>query len=133
MTGSLVFSALFDCLDLYCAAGFTLCRTFCSTDCVLLAGFGLFLRRVREYWTMSKDGAALVEYRAGITFVVELYVPWDAPESVEISSEGVVPVRSILDVIGLTGRRAAAVECRVLHDRDVRSVRVLVPDPRGMV
>ena len=48
VTGSLVFSALFGCLDVYCATGFTLCRTFCSTDCVLLAGFGLSLRRVRE-------------------------------------------------------------------------------------
>ena len=35
VTGSLVFSALFGCLDVYCAAGFTSCRTLCSTDCVL--------------------------------------------------------------------------------------------------
>ena len=82
---------------------------------------------------MTTDGAALVENRAGITFGVELYVPWDAPEAVvDISSEGVVPLRSIPDVIGLTGRRADAVECRVLQGRDVRSVRVLVPDPRGL-
>ena len=54
VTGSLVFSALFGCLDVYCAAGFTLCWTFCSTDCVLLAGFGLSLRRVSEYWTMAR-------------------------------------------------------------------------------
>ena len=133
VTGSLVFSALFDCLDIYCAAGFTSCRTFCSTVCVLLVGFGLSLRRVSEYWTMATDGAALVEHRAGITFGVELYVPWDAPEAVvDISSEGVVPLRSIPDVIGLTGRRADVVECRVLQGRDVCSVRVLVPDPRGM-
>ena len=31
---------------------------------------------------MATDGAALVENRAGITFGVELYVPWDAPEAV---------------------------------------------------
>ena len=80
---------------------------------------------------MATEGVALVENRAGITFGVELYVPWDTPEAVvDISSEGVVPLRSIPDVIGLTGRRADAVECRVLQDRDVRSVRVLVPDPR---
>ena len=60
VTGSLVFSALFGCLDVYCATGFTLCRTFCCTDCVLLAGFGLSLRRVSEYWTMATEGAALV-------------------------------------------------------------------------
>ena len=47
-------------------------------DCVLLAGFGLSFRRVSECWTMATDGAALVENRAGITFGVELYVPWDA-------------------------------------------------------
>ena len=133
VTGSLVSSALFDCLDVYCAAGFTSCRTFCSTYCVLLAGFGLSLRRVSEYWTMATNGVALVENRAGITLGVELYVPWDAPEAmVDISSEGVVPLRYFPDVIGLTGRREGAAESRVLKGRDVRSVRVLVPDPRGM-
>ena len=133
VTGSLVFSALFGCLYVYCAAGFTLCRTFCSTDCVLLAGFGLSLRRVSEYWTMATEGAALVENRAGITFGVELYVPCDAPEAVvDISLEGVMPLRSIPDVIGLTGRRADAVECRIPQGQDVRSVWVLVPDPWGL-
>ena len=94
VTGSLIFSALFGGLNVYCTAGFTSCQTFCSTDCVLLAGFGLSVRRVSEYWT----------------FGVELYVPWDAPEAVvDISSAGVVPLRSILNEIGLTGRRADAV------------------------
>ena len=133
VTGSLVSSALFDCLDVYCAAGFTSRWTFCSTDCVLLAGFGLSLRRVGECWTMATNGAALVENRAGITFGVELLVPWDAPNAVvDISSEGVVPLRYIPDVIGLVGRREGAAESRVLQGRDVRSVRVLVPDPQGM-
>ena len=31
---------------------------------------------------MATDGAAMVDARAGITFGVELYVPWDAPEAV---------------------------------------------------
>ena len=111
VTGSLVFSALFGGLDVYCTAGFTLCRTFCSTDCVLLAGFGLSVRRVSEYWTMAKDGAALVENRAGITFGVEVSVPWDAPEVVvDISPAAVVPLRSIPDAIGLTGSWEDAVE-----------------------
>ena len=39
---------------------------------------------------------------------------------------------SIPDVIGLTGRRPGAAECRVRQGRDVRSVRVLVPDSRGL-
>ena len=133
VTGSLVFSALLDCLDVYCAAEFASCRLFCSTDCVWLAGFGLFFRRVSMCWTMATEGAALVENRTGITFGVELYVPWDAPEAVvDIHSEGVVPLRSIPDVIGLAGRRSDTAECRILYGGDVRSVRVLVPDPRGL-
>ena len=67
---------------------------------------------------MATDGAALVEGRAGITFGVELYVPWDAPEAVvDIHSAGVVPLESIPDVIGLTGRRPDATESRVLQGR----------------
>ena len=61
------------------------------------------------HWTMATEGAALVENRAGITFGVELYVPWDTPEAVvDIHSEGVMPLGSIPDVIGLTGRRSDA-------------------------
>ena len=113
VTGSLVFSALLDCRDVYCAAEFASCRIFCSTDCVLLAGFGLSFRRVSE--CMATDGAALLENRAGITFGVELYVPWDAREAVvDIQSEGVVPLRSIPDVVGLAGRLLDAAECRIL-------------------
>ena len=75
----------------------------------------------------------MVEDRGGITFGVELYVPWDAPEAVvDISSAGIVPLRHIPDVIGLVGRREGAAESRVLQARDVRSVRVLVPDCRGV-
>ena len=133
VTGSLIFSALLDCLGVYCAAEFALCRLFCGTDCVWLAGFGLSCRRVSMYWTLATAGAALVENRAGITFGVKLYVPWDTPEAVaDIHSEGVVPLGSNPDVIGLTGRRSDAAECRILQGRDVRSVCVLVPDSRGL-
>ena len=45
---------------------------------------------------------------------------------VDVSSEGVVPLRNIPDVIGLVGRREGAAESRVLQGQDVRSVRVLV-------
>ena len=127
VTGSLVFSAPLDYLDVYCAVEFVSCWLFCGMDCVWLAGFGLFFRRVSVYWIMATEGAALVENRAGITFGVELYVPWDAPEAVvDIHSEGVVPLRSIPDVIGLTGRRPDAAESRILQGRDVCSVCVLV-------
>ena len=60
---------------------------------------------------MATNGAAVVEDRAGITFGVKLYVPWDAPEAVvDISSVGVIPLRHIPDVIGLVGRREGAAE-----------------------
>ena len=115
-----------------CTAAFSSTWTFCSTD-VLLAGFLLSVQRVNDFGNMAADGAALAEVRAGIMFGVELYVPWDAPEAVmDVSSEGVVPLRNIPYVIGLVGRREGAVESRVLQGQDVRSVRVLVPDCRGV-
>ena len=76
VTGSLVFSAPLDCRDVYCAAEFASCWLLCGTDCVWLAGFGLFFWRVSVYWIMATEGAVLVENLAGITFGVELYVPW---------------------------------------------------------
>ena len=49
-----------------------------------------------------------------------------------ISSKGAVPLRNILDVIGLVGHREGAAESCVLQGRDIRSVRFLVPDCRGL-
>ena len=133
VTGSLVSSTLFSCRDEYCTAGFSSYWTFCGTDCVLLAGCQVFLRQIIEHWNMAANGASVVEDRAGITLGVELYVPWDAPEAVvDVSSAGVVPLRHIPDVIGLVGHRDGAAESRVLQGRDARSVRVLVPDCRGV-
>ena len=43
-----------------------------------------------------------------------------------------MPLRNVPDVIGLVGRREGAAESRVLQGRDFRSVRVLVPDCRGV-
>ena len=73
---------------------------------------------------MAANGASVVDDRAGIMFGVELYVPWD--------SAGGVPLRNVPDVIGLVGHREGAAESRVLQGRDARSVRVLVPDCRGL-
>ena len=50
----------------------------------------------------------------------------------DVSSAGVVPLRNLLDVIGLVGRRDNATESRILQGRDPRSIRVLVPDGRGL-
>ena len=81
----------------------------------------------------TMEGSALVEDRAGITFGVELYVPWNAPEAVvDIHSEGVVPLGSIPGVVGLVDRRPDATGSHNLQGRDVRSIRVLVPDARGL-
>ena len=133
VTGSLVSSTLFSFRDVYCTAGFSSYWTFCDTDCVLLAGCQVFLRRIIERWTMAANGASVVEDRAGITFGVELYVPWDVPEVVvDISSSGVVPLRHIPDVIGLVGRREGTAESCVLQGRDARRVRLLVPDCHGI-
>ena len=50
----------------------------------------------------------------------------------DVSSAGVVPLRSIPDVIGLVGRRDSAAESRVLQGKDPRSIRVRVPECRGL-
>ena len=131
VTGSLVVSAPVYCLAVYCAAGFYSGLLFGGTDCVWLAGCELFFRRVKVDLSMATDGAAVVDGQAGITFGVELYVPWNAPEAVvDLQSDGVVDLGLIPDVISLVGRRLGAAEFRVLQGRDVRSVRVLVPDRR---
>ena len=114
VTGSLVSSTLFGCRDMYCTAWYGLC-------------LACWMSIVSPSDHRALDGASVVEDRAGITFGVELYVPWDAPEAVvDISSAGVVPLRHIPDVIGLDGRREGAAESRVLQNKDACSVGVLV-------
>ena len=82
---------------------------------------------------MAADSAAAAGGRAGITFGVELVIPWDAPESViDLNSDGLMDLDIVPDVIGLTGRLPDAAVCRILQGRDVRSVRALVPDSRGL-
>ena len=82
---------------------------------------------------MDADGFSVVDNCAGVTFGVELYVPWDAPDAVvDNSSADAVPLRNVLDVFGMVGHRNSATESRVLPGRDARSVRVPVPDYRGL-
>ena len=54
---------------------------------------------------------------------------WNALERPDLSAKGTVPLR---DVFGICGRRKGATESRILQGRDARSVRVLVPDCRGL-
>ena len=115
VTGSFVSSTLFSCRD------------------VLPAGYQVLSQKISERWAMDADCLSAVDIRAVVTFGVELYVPWDAPEAVvEVSSAHVVPLRGVPDVIGLVGRRDSAVESHVLQGRDARSIRVLVPDCQGL-
>ena len=79
------------------------------------------------------EGAALVDDRSGVTFDVELCVPWDAPKAVvDINSAEVVTIGSLPDKVGLFGRRKDAAVSRILQGRDSRSVSFLIPDPRGI-
>ena len=79
------------------------------------------------------EGAALVEDCLGVTFDVELCVPWDAPEAVvDINSADVVTLGSLPDKVGLIGRRKEAAASRIQQGRDSRSIRFLVPDVRGV-
>ena len=82
---------------------------------------------------MDADGFSIVDNRAGVTFGVELYVPRDAPEmAVDLSSAGTMPLRNVPDVFGMIGHRDSATESHILQGRDARSIRVLVPDCRGL-
>ena len=93
----------------------------------------MLLHNISERWTVDADGLSVVDTHVGVTFGVELYVPWDAPEAVvDLSAAHVVPMCGVPDVIGLVGHRDSAVESHVLHGRDARSIRVLVPDSRGL-
>ena len=131
VTGSLLFYASVCCLAVCCATEFSSKVLFGGTVCICLAGRELFFRQAGVSSVMAADSAAAAEGRAGITFDVELVIPWDAPEAVvDLNSDILMDLEIVPDDIGLTGRRPEAAVCRILQRRDVRSVRVLVPDSR---
>ena len=87
------------------------------------AGYQVLLPEYAECRTMDADGFSIVDNRAGVTFGVELYVPWDAPEmAADLSFPGTVPLRNVPDVFGMSGRHDSATESRILQGRDARSV-----------
>ena len=107
VSGSLVPTTLFSCRDANYTDIYSICIV-CSTDWVLPAGYQVLLPEY-ECGSMDADGFSIVDNRAGVTFGVELYVPWDAPEMVvDISSPGTVPLRNVPDVFGMSGRRDSA-------------------------
>ena len=108
VTGSLLFYVPVCRLAVCCAAGFSLWVLFGGSDCIRLAVFGLFFRRVGVYCVMATDSDAAAGGRPGITFDVTLDVPWNAPEAVvHLHSDGVMELDldTVLDVLGFTGRR----------------------------
>ena len=123
VTGSLLFYAPVCCLAVCCAAEFSSWVLFSGTDVSGLLDVNYFFWQVSVTLVMATDSAAAAGGRAGIAFGVELLVPWDAPEAVvDLHSDGVIDLETVLDVIGLTGRRPGAAVCRILQGRDVRSV-----------
>ena len=67
---------------------------------------------------MVADSAAAAGGRAGITFDVELVIPWDALEAVvDLHSDILMDLEIVPNVIGLTGRRPEAAVCRIAGKR----------------
>ena len=109
VTGSLVSPTLFSCRDANCTYRSSIFCVNCDTDWILPAGYQVLLLEHAEGGTMGADGFSMVDNRAGVTFGVELYVPWDAPEmAIDLSSTGTVPLRNVPDVFGMSGRRDGA-------------------------
>ena len=106
VTGSLVSPTLFSCRDANCIYGSSIFCVNCDTDWILPAGYQVLLLVHAAGGTMDADRFSIVNNHAGVTFGVELYVPWDAPEmAIDLSSTGTVPLRNVPDVFGMSGRR----------------------------
>ena len=83
-------------------------------DRVLTAGYQVWLQLVVKYSDMDADDS-----RAGVTFGVNLYVPWDAPEmAVDLESANTVLLRNVQDVFVMV----SAKESRILQGRDARII-----------
>ena len=133
VTGSLVSPTLFSRRDADFSHRYSRYCINCDTDWILPAIYQVLLLKQTAGGTMDVDGFSIVDNRAGVTFGVELYVQWDAPEmAIDLTSSGMVPLRNVPDVFGMSGRRDSATESHILQGRDARSVRVLVPDCRGL-
>ena len=120
VTGSLLFYAPVCCLVFEAVVWWYCLHLACWTGIIFPASGCIF-------------GYAAVGGRAGITFDVELVIPWNAPEAVvDLHSDILMDLEIVPDVIGLTGWRPEAAMCRILQGRDAQSMHVLVPDARGL-
>ena len=107
-----------------------------STDCLLLHVLSVsralrIVLRLGSTTGMATGGVTPADGRSGVTFDVELEVPWNAPEAyIQLNSKGVYDLATVPNVFGLRGRRPDAVVVKVLLGWHPRSVRALVPDSR---
>ena len=65
-----------------CATGSVLSWTFCNTVWDNISSEELTRRCSDVSVCQTMNGVALVDDRSGVTFNVELCIPWDAPEAV---------------------------------------------------
>ena len=80
------------------------------------------------------DGGGHID--TGVDFGCDfaLRIPWDAQEELtDINSNNAVMLGSLPDVVGLCNRQPGAAASRIIQGRDSRSIRFLVPDPRGAI
>ena len=81
VTGSLVFFDTFPRFCEYCAAEYTSSWSFCGTVCENQSEQRMLFSRCGLCVCKTMEGATLVDDREGITFDVELCVPWDGSRS----------------------------------------------------
>ena len=118
VTGSLVSPTLFSRRDADFAYRYSIDCINCDTDWILPAIYQVLLLKHAAGRTMDADGFSIVDNRAGVTFGVELYVAWDAPDMViDLTSSGTVPLRNVPDVFGMSGRRDSATESHSARER----------------
>ena len=115
VAGSHRFTATERRLTALSAADPALCASRNWTVCFLLAVCHALpsSRQLHSTCVMAASGGTPDDARSGISFGVELQVPWNVP-----------------NVLGLTGRRPDPAKVRLSQGRDERSIRALVPDPR---
>ena len=107
VTGSLHFAAC-DCrlTDLLAVGLFCVLRD--SADCLLLGVFRALriVLRLGSAIGMATGVVMPADAQSGVTFDVELEVPWNAPEAyIQLDSEGVYDLATVPDVFGLRDRR----------------------------
>ena len=94
-----------------------------DTDWINRTGFRVWLQTIAGDCSMDAD-SSMVDNRERNTFGMDLFVPWDAPESVvDVSLASVVPLRDLPDGMGMVGRQKDATESRILQGSGRTGVR----------